>query len=87
VTESISPQKSAYQFKDEVKLWFDLNKVGSLYTKIKSSDYVKLYYNHHLQRWKDNNFIYLFGGFSSNKIYRSFDVRLGVGYVSDTTNV
>lgn len=68
-------------------MWFDLCKHGSLYAKVKSSDYLKLYYNHRLRQCKNNNYYYIFGGFTSSKIYRTVDFRVGLGYISDNCNV
>ncbi len=68
-----------------MKLWFDLPSHGTLYTKVKSTDYIKVHYDHGLRSYRGNYF-YLFGGANSSKLLNNVDPRAGLGYVSDTTN-
>lgn len=46
IKESITNKKDKWSVADEVKLWFDLPNNRSLYAKVKSSDYIKVHYDH-----------------------------------------
>lgn len=46
IKEAVSQKKDSWSVADEVKLWFDLPNNRSIYTKIKSSDYIKIHYDH-----------------------------------------
>ena len=81
IKESVTQKKSGLQLADEVKLWFDLPNAGSLYTKVKSSDYIKVHYDHGLRYYK-GNFFYVFGGVNSNKLLNKVDFRVGLGHAS-----
>ena len=54
---------------------------GSLYAKVKSTDYIKVQYDHGLRSYK-GRFFYLFGGVNSNRVLNNFNVRIGLGVVS-----
>jgi len=43
--ETVTYKKGAYSLAEELKLWFDLPRGGTLYTKFKSGDYIKLHYD------------------------------------------
>ncbi len=40
VKETVTLNKGAYNFAQELRLWFKLPKAGTLYAKLKSTDYV-----------------------------------------------
>lgn len=86
IKETVGKKKTGLQLSDEVKLWFDLPNTGSIYAKIKSSDYVKIHYDHGLRAY-NNNYIYLFGGANSSKLLNNVDVRVGLGHVSQNSNI
>ena len=66
---------------DEVKLWFDLPNSKSLYAKIKSSDYIKLNYDHGLRLWNTKAYN-LFAGVNCTKGLRNVALKAGVGHYS-----
>jgi hypothetical protein len=45
VKETVTLKKGAYNLAEELKLWFKLPKAGTLYAKLKSTDYVKIHYD------------------------------------------
>ena len=46
IKETVNSKKGVWSVADEVKLWFDLPNNHSLYTKVKSTDYIKIHYDH-----------------------------------------
>lgn len=58
---------------------------GSLYTKVKSTDYIKVQYDHGLRSYK-GRFYYAFAGLNSNKLLNNLSFRLGLGLVSENCN-
>lgn len=64
-----------------MKLWFDLPNAGSLFAKVKSSDYIKVQYDHGIRYYR-GNFFYVFGGVKSDKLLNKVDLRVGLGHVS-----
>jgi len=82
IKESVSQKKGLTQLNDEVKLWFDLPNHGTLYSKFKSTDYIKVHYDHGLRSFNGRLF-YLFGGFNSNKVLQNINFRAGFGHVAD----
>ena len=56
IKESVSQKKGVTQLDDEVKLWFDLPNHGTLYTKVKSTDYIKVHYDHGLRSFNGRLF-------------------------------
>lgn len=81
IKETVAEKKDLVQVADEVKLWFDLPSHGSLFAKVKSSDYIKVQYDHGLRSYKGRHF-YLFGGVNSSKILNNVNLRFGVGHVA-----
>lgn len=81
IKEVVSQKSGVSQLDDEVKLWFDLPSRGSLYTKVKSNDYIKVQYDHGLRSYKEKLF-YVFGGFNSTKLLQNVNLRIGLGHVS-----
>lgn len=80
-TVADSKGKSGVQVADEVKLWFDLPSQGSLYAKVKSTDYIKVQYDHGLRSYKGKLF-YGFAGINSSKFLNNWNFRIGLGHVS-----
>ena len=62
---------------DEVKMWFDLPNNGSLYTKVKSSDYIKIHYDHGPKQ-VNNKLLTFYGGINSNKLLNNISLKAGV---------
>jgi len=46
IKETFSHKEGKWNIEDDVKLWFDLQNNHSLYTRIKSSNYIKVHYDH-----------------------------------------
>ncbi len=81
IKESVTEKNGSVHVGDEVKLWFDLPTHGSLFAKVKSTDYIKVQYDHGLRSFKGKYF-YLFGGVNSSKLLNNVNLRFGVGHVS-----
>ena len=82
IKEAITNKKNTWAVADEVKLWFDLPNNRSLYAKVKSSDYVKLNYDHGVRDWKEKKY-YLYGGLTCNKSLNKMVLKAGVGHISE----
>lgn len=80
--EAVSYKKETWSVADEVKLWFDLPNNRSLYTKIKSSDYIKLNYDHGVREWNNKKYN-LFAGLNCSKGLRNLTFKAGVGNYSE----
>lgn len=63
-----------------MKVWFDLPTHGSLYAKVKSTDYIKVQYDHGLRNY-GGRYFYFFGGANSSKLLNNVNLRLGFGHV------
>lgn len=85
-TVNANSKKTTYQLADEVKLWFSLPNAGTLYTKVKSNDYIKLHYDHGVRSYNGRN-LYFFGGVNSSKLLNNIDFRIGFGYISPNSNI
>lgn len=64
--ETISEKKGKIGFADETKLWFDLPRGGSLYSKLKSSGEIKLHYHDGKAVIKGKPF-YFYAALNSNR--------------------
>ena len=80
--EAVSYKKDSWTVADEVKLWFDLPNNRSLYAKVKSSDYLKLNYDHGVRQW-NLNFYNFFAGVNCSKGLRNITLKAGVGSYSE----
>lgn len=69
-----------------MKFWFDLPNRGSLYAKVKSSDYLKIEYDHGLRQYFDE-LLYIYGGMRTNRFLENPTVHLGVGHITGNTKV
>lgn len=78
-------EKTGAQFVDEVKLWFDLPSRGSLFTKVKSTNYIKVQYDHGLRSYRGNLF-YVFGGINADKFINNVNFRIGLGHIAENVN-
>lgn len=56
IKETLTNKEGKYNVEDEVKLWFDLPSNHSLYAKIKSSNYVKVHYDHGVETYNNKAF-------------------------------
>ena len=64
-----------------MKLWFDLPNHGVFYTKVKSSDYIKIMYDNGLRLYS-GKYYYLFGGINTTKLLNHIDARVGLGIIT-----
>lgn len=80
---SVSEDKSGRSVSDEVKLWFDLPQGRSLYSKIKSSNYLKLQFDNGVtENWgKKWNF---YAGLNATKSLENISLRLGAAHLGNT---
>lgn len=82
IKETISCKADKCSFADEVKLWFDLPNNGSFYTKVKSTDYIKVHYDHGVRDWSGKK-CYLYGTLNSNKLLNRIYAKAGVGVIAE----
>lgn len=70
---------------DDVKLWFDLPSQRSLYTRVKSSNYIKVHYDHGIcqSQGKDWN---LYASFWTNKTITHSSFRVGAASIHPRCN-
>lgn len=80
--ETVTYKKGAYSLAEELKLWFNLPKAGTLYTKVKSNDYVKVHYDDGVREIHGKKFFF-YAGLNSNKSLDLLSVKLGVGHDSE----
>jgi hypothetical protein len=73
--------KSGYSVSDEVKFWVNLPEGRSIYSKIKSSNYLKLHYDHGLTNFHDKNWN-LYASVNANKAIQQLSLRLGVSHIA-----
>lgn len=76
IKETVSQKDGKYTVEDDVKLWFDLPSNHSLYTRVKSSSYIKVHYDHGLVPWQGKNWN-LYGSFWTDKSLSKTSFRLG----------
>lgn len=77
IKETVSTSKDgSWNIDDDVKLWFDLNNNQALYARVKSTNYIKLHYDHGLTVWQDNVWN-LYSSFWTDKSLSKSSVRLG----------
>lgn len=82
VKANISADKSGPVLSDEVKFWFPVNGNSSLYSKVKSNNYIKLHYDHGVvEQW--NSKWNLYATLNTNKSLENISVRLGAGNKSE----
>ena len=81
VKASANYDKGNYAISDEVKLWFQLPEGKSLYSKIKSSDYIKVHDDHGISRiWnKDWN---IYASVNAKKNLDNLSLRLGATHLN-----
>ena len=72
----MSSKDGKFSVEDDVKLWFDLPSNHSLYTRVKSSSYIKIHYDHGLCEFRGKNWN-LYGSFWTDKSFSKTSVRLG----------
>jgi hypothetical protein len=80
--ETVTHKKGAYHLSEELKLWFNLPKAGTLYTKVKSGDYVKVHYDDGVRLIHGKKFFF-YAGLNSNRSLDLLSVKLGVGHDSE----
>ena len=76
VKETVSKKEGVYSVDDDVKLWFDLPNNHSLYTRVKSSSYIKVHYDHGLNQLHGKNWNF-YGSFWTDKSLSMASIRLG----------
>jgi hypothetical protein len=84
IKAALSGEKG-YAVSDEAKLWFTVAETRTIYAKIKSSNYLKVHYDHGIeekwgQKWN------LYATLNSNKALENVSLRLGVAHVSEKCN-
>jgi len=79
IKETVTSKKGKLGFADETKLWFDLPKGGSFYSKVKSSGDLKLHYHDGTTIIQGHPF-YFYAGLNSNKSLELNSVKLGFGH-------
>ena len=82
---NIKGDKSGLKLSDELKFWFNLPEGRSLYTKVKSTDYLKLQFDNGIitqwgQKWN------LYAALNTNKTLSNPSLRLGAGHQSQHCN-
>lgn len=82
IKESFTSKSGAWNVADEVKLWFDLPNNRSFYTKVKSSDYIKIHYDNGPTAWNNKEF-HLYGTMNSNKLLNKMTFKAGVLHDSE----
>lgn len=78
---SVSEDKGAKNISDEIKVWFGLSEGRSLYSKIKSSDYVKVLFDngvseHWGRKWN------IYAGVNTTKSLTNISLRVGAAHLS-----
>lgn len=80
--QTINSKKGKFGFADETKLWFDLPRGGSIYSKLKSSGELKLHYHDGITTIKGRPFFF-YAGLNSNRALELLAVKLGIGHDSE----
>ena len=81
IKETVTHKGGNYQLADELKLWLNLPRNGTLYTKWKNNDYVKLHYDDGVRLINGKKF-YFYAALNTNKSLNLNAVKLGVGHDS-----
>ncbi len=80
IKETVSSKEGKYNVEDDVKLWFDLPNHHAIYTRVKSSNYLKVHYDHGL--FENNGRLWNFySSFWTDKSLSKSSVRIGAGIV------
>lgn len=82
IKETINHKKGQYNLTDEVKLWFDLPRGGSLYGKWKSNDYLKVHYDDGVRVYNGKKFS-LYAAVNSNRHLDLLSLKLGFNHDSE----
>ena len=78
---NIKSDKTGFKLSDEVKFWFDLPQGRSFYSKIKSTDYLKLHFDNGIfEQW--NKKWNLYATLNLTKALTNASLRLGANHKS-----
>jgi hypothetical protein len=85
IKETVSSKDGKWNVEDDVKLWFDLPNNHSLYTRVKSSNYIKIHYDHGVcdcngQQWN------LYSSFWTDKSLSKSSARVGAALIHPRYN-
>lgn len=82
---NVKSDKAGSSVSDELKFWFSLPGGRSLFSKIKSSNYLKLHYDHGIvEQW--NKRWNLYATLNCNKALENVSLRLGASNKSEHCN-
>lgn len=84
IKETVTKDKG-YKVNDEVKFWFSLPQGASFYSKIKSSNYIKLHYDHGTTSCWQRNWN-LYATLNASKSLEGLSLRLGASHLSEKCN-
>jgi len=76
IKETLSSKDGKWNVEDDVKIWFDLPNNHSLYTRVKSSNYFKVHYDHGFTEFINKKWN-LYGSFWTDKSLTKTSVRIG----------
>ena len=85
IKETVNSKKGAWSVADEVKFWFDLPNKHSLYAKVKSTDYIKLHYDHGICEHKGKKWN-CYASVNSNKLLKNILFKAGVANLGEKCN-
>ena len=80
IKASVNVDKGTTSLSDEVKLWFQLPGGKSIYSKLKSSNYVKVHYDNGRTRLMDKDWNF-YASFNANKSLENMSVRVGATHL------
>lgn len=82
---NLKSEKTGFSIADEVKFWFSLPGDRFIFSKVKSSNYIKLHYDNGIQE-KWNKKWNLYATLNLNKSLENVSLRLGAGHKSEHCN-
>lgn len=82
---SVNDQKETFALQEEVRLWWALKNDRTLFTKIKSHDYLKVHFDNGItERWGINWNLY--GSINTSKSLENLSIRLGAHSLASRYN-
>lgn len=81
IKETVSSKDGKFNVEDDVKLWFDLPNNHALYARVKSSNYVKLHYDHGLKEVNGRLWNF-YSSFWTDKTLSKNSVRIGAAIIN-----
>jgi hypothetical protein len=85
IKETLTNKDGKYNVEDEVKLWFDLPSNHSIYAKVKSTNYIKVHYDHGIEAYNNKKYNF-YSTLWSDKSMSKASFRLGLGTLHPKCN-